>query len=116
MRRGDLSGRKRAKFGRLKPADEDSAAESREDRNGNPIDPNQRDVWSICTVYSGSQEKREGVIIGICAESARVRFKSRSEFPPIVRIKSSRLGLNRLARLDWQSEFDAQFLFNKNSA
>lgn len=64
-------------------------------------------IWCVCTVYSESGAAREGIILDVSKTGARIRFRNRGTLPPIVKIKASRIGLNRFARVVWQSTFDA---------
>jgi hypothetical protein len=64
-------------------------------------------IWCVCTVYSESGASREGIILDVSKTGARIRFRDRGTLPPIVKIKASRIGLNRFARVVWQSTFDA---------
>ena len=73
--------------------------------------PALRDVWCACTVYSDFGSTREGVVLGISDTHARVRFPDRATLSNSIRIKASRIGLNRPARVTWQDEFDAALEF-----
>ena len=55
---------------------------------------------------------REGIILDVSKTGVRLRFRSRGTLPTIVKIKASRIGLNRFARVVWQSTFDAGLEFN----
>lgn len=68
-------------------------------------------VWCVCVIETRGGEKREGVIIDISKTGARIRFRSRGTLPDVVRIRASRIGLSRFARVVWQSEFDAGIEF-----
>jgi len=68
-------------------------------------------VWCVCAIETRGGEVREGVIIDISKTGARIRFRSRGTLPQVVRIKASRIGLSRFARVVWQSEFDAGIEF-----
>ncbi len=70
-----------------------------------------RELWCICSVETKGGEKREGVIVDISKTGARVRFRSRGTLPSVVRVKASRIGLKRFARVIWQSAFDAGLEF-----
>ncbi len=70
-----------------------------------------KDLWCVCVVETKGGELREGVIIDVSKTGARVRFRSRGKLPRIVRIKASRIGLKRFARVVWQSAFDAGLEF-----
>lgn len=74
-----------------------------------------KDLWCVCSVETKGGEKREGVIIDISKSGARVRFRSRGTLPNVVRIKASRIGLKRFARVIWQSAFDAGLEFVPNA-
>ena len=68
-------------------------------------------VWCVCSIETRGGEVREGVIIDVSKTGARIRFRSRGTLPQVVRIKASRIGLSRFARVVWQSEFDAGLEF-----
>jgi hypothetical protein len=70
-----------------------------------------KDLWCVCLIETKGGEKREGVIIDVSKTGARVRFRSRGKLPRVVRIKASRIGLRRFARVVWQSTFDAGLEF-----
>lgn len=70
-----------------------------------------KDLWCVCSVETKGGEIREGVIVDISKTGARVRFRSRGTLPRVVRVKASRLGLKRFARIIWQSAFDAGLEF-----
>ena len=70
-----------------------------------------KDLWCVCVVETKGGEIREGVIIDVSKTGARVRFRSRGKLPRIVRVKASRIGLKRFARVVWQSAFDAGLQF-----
>lgn len=69
--------------------------------------------WCVCVVTSVEetteqrQSVREGIILDAGSAGARVRFRSKSRLPGEVTIKASRIGLERVARVIWQDEFDA---------
>lgn len=87
----------------LRPAIEDEQDRSSE------RDPK----WCVCVVTSVEQNSeqrqtvREGIILDAGSAGARVRFRSKSRLPGAVTIKASRIGLDRVARVIWQDEFDA---------
>ena len=68
-------------------------------------------IWCVCTVYSEAGAVREGIILDVSKTGARIRFRSRGTLPPIVKIKASRIGLNRFACVVWQTTFDAGLEF-----
>lgn len=68
-------------------------------------------VWCVCSVISQSGAIREGIILDVSKTGARVRFRNRGTLPPIVKVKASRIGLNRFARVVWQTTFDAGIEF-----
>ena len=70
-----------------------------------------KDLWCVCAVESKGGEVREGVIVDISKSGARIRFRSRGTLPGVVRVKASRIGLKRFARVVWQSTFDAGLEF-----
>ncbi len=72
-------------------------------------------VWCVCSVYTEGGEAREGIILDVSKTGARIRFRSRGTLPEIVKIKASRIGLNRYARVAWQTTFDAGLEFIVNS-
>ena len=75
-------------------------------------------IWCVCSIYYEGGEVREGIILDVSKTGARVRFRSRGSLPTIVKIKASRIGLNRFARVVWQSTFDAglEFIVDRGSA
>ena len=68
-------------------------------------------VWCVCTVYTKTRAAREGIILDVSQSGARVRFRNRGRLPHTVKIKASRMGLNRYARVVWQTTFDAGLEF-----
>lgn len=68
-------------------------------------------VWCVCSVYSEGGAVREGIILDVSKSGARIRFRDRGTLPSIVKIKASRIGLNRFARVAWQTTFDAGLEF-----
>jgi len=85
---------------------------------GRQIRSTERDPrWCVCVVTSEKettaqrQAVREGIILDAGDAGARVRFRSKSRLPGTVTVKASRIGLNRLARVIWQDEFDAGLAF-----
>jgi len=64
-------------------------------------------IWCVCSVYAETGAVREGIILDVSKTGARIRFRNRGTLPPIVKIKASRIGLNRFARVVWQTTFDA---------
>ena len=75
-------------------------------------------IWCVCTIYYEGGATREGIILDVSKTGARVRFRTRGTLPRLVKIKASRIGLNRFARVVWQSTFDAglEFIVDKKSA
>lgn len=71
-------------------------------------------LWCVCSIYAQTGEVREGIILDVSKTGARIRFRSRGELPDIVRLKASRIGLNRFARVVWQTSFDAGLDFIPN--
>jgi len=72
-------------------------------------------VWCVCSVYTEGGAAREGIILDVSKSGARIRFRNRGTLPEIVKIKASRIGLNRFARVAWQTTFDAGLEFILNS-
>lgn len=70
-----------------------------------------KDLWCVCTIETKGGEVREGVIVDISKTGARVRFRTRGLLPSVVRVKASRIGLKRYAKVVWQSTFDAGIEF-----
>lgn len=68
-------------------------------------------IWCVCSVLNEAGQAREGIILDVSKTGVRVRFRSRGTLPRVVKIKASRIGLNRYARVVWQSTFDAGFEF-----
>ncbi len=91
----------------VRPASEDTQ----------PRDSERDPRWCVCVVRSLNQNSsqqqlvREGVVLDAGEAGARVRFRSKSKLPGTVSIKASRIGLDRLARVIWQDEFDAGLAF-----
>ena len=72
-----------------------------------------KDIWCVCQIKLDSGHVREGVLIGLNATHARVRFRQKSKLSEKVRLKTSRLKLDIPARLVWQNDFDAEFVFTR---
>ncbi len=68
-------------------------------------------VWCVCSVYSEDGAVWEGIILDVSKSGARIRRRTRGTLPRIVKIKASRIGLNRFARVVWQTSFDAGLEF-----
>ena len=75
-------------------------------------------IWCVCSVYFEGGVVREGIILDDSKTGARLRFRSRGTMPTIVKVKASRIGLNRYARVVWQSTYDAgvEFIPDRGSA
>lgn len=71
-------------------------------------------LWCVCSIYTEGGAVREGIILDVSKTGARIRFRSRGTLPDIVRLKASRIGLNRFARVVWQTSFDAGLDFIPN--
>ena len=86
---------------------------SRENRRGV-----RKGIWCVCTILTEGGAAREGIILDVSKTGVRIRFRTRGTLPTIVKIKASRIGLNRYARVVWQSTFDAglEFIVDKKSA
>lgn len=72
-----------------------------------------KDLWCECSLTAFGAELREAVIIDISQKGARVRFRRRGSLPSTVHIRAARIGLNRTARVAWQTVFDAGLEFVK---
>ena len=74
-------------------------------------------IWCVCTVSTDATWLREAIILDVSKTGARIRFRSRGQLPSEIRIKASRIGLNRRARIIWQTVFDAgiEFIPDKGS-
>ena len=72
-----------------------------------------KDLWCECSLTSFGAEVREAVIVDISQKCARVRFRRRGSLPETVHIRAARIGLNRTARVAWQTVFDAGLEFYK---
>lgn len=70
-----------------------------------------KELWCECSLTAQGAELREGVILDISQRGARVRFRRRGSLPDIVQIRAARIGLNRTARVAWQTVFDAGLEF-----
>lgn len=68
-------------------------------------------VWCVCSLYSQDGATWEGIILDVSKSGARIRRRARGTLPRIVKIKASRVGLNRFARVVWQTAFDAGLEF-----
>ena len=74
-------------------------------------------VWSACAIESehmtSEQQNldREGIILDLSKRGVRIRFQNKSALPQQVSIRSSRLGIERRAKVVWQDEFDAGLEF-----
>ena len=79
------------------------------------IPPELKDTWSVCTIYTDSGSTRDGMLLGISDTHARIRFPDRSLLSGSLRVKASRIGLNRSARVKSQDDFDAILEFDKDA-
>ncbi len=70
-----------------------------------------KDAWAVCKVILKFGHEREGVLLDLSDGGARVRFRSRGQLSPTVRIVSGRMGLDRMAKVVWQDTFDAGLQF-----
>ena len=68
-------------------------------------------VWCVCQVMTRDGAIREGIILDVSKTGARIRFRDRGELPNIIKIKASRIGLHRFARVVWQRSPDAGIEF-----
>lgn len=68
-------------------------------------------TWCVCQIMTREGAVREGVILDVSQTGARIRFRDRGELPRIVKIKASRIGLHRFARVVWQRTPDAGIEF-----
>lgn len=68
-------------------------------------------TWCVCQILTREGAVREGVILDVSATGARIRFRDRGDLPRIVKIKASRIGLHRFARVVWQRTPDAGIEF-----
>lgn len=68
-------------------------------------------VWCVCSIYSEDGATWEAIILDVSKSGARVRRRTRGTLPRIVKIKASRIGLHRFARVVWQTTFDAGLEF-----
>lgn len=68
-------------------------------------------VWCVCTLYSKDGASWEAIILDVSKSGARIRRRTRGTLPTIVKIKASRIGLRRFARVVWQTSFDAGLEF-----
>lgn len=98
---------KKPRFGRAPPTQEDDAQSQ-----ATPASQF-KDIWCICQIALDSGHVREGVIVGLNATRARVRFREKSLLSEKVRIKTQRLRLDIPAKLVWQNDFDAEFVFTR---
>ncbi|MEM6535817.1 MAG: PilZ domain-containing protein [Pseudomonadota bacterium] len=70
-----------------------------------------RDAWAVCNVISREGHRVDGVLLNLSESGARVRFRSRSSLPNVVRLSSSRYKINRIAHVVWQDTYDAGLHF-----
>lgn len=70
-----------------------------------------KNVWCVCALSTNSENSREAIIIDVSRTGARVRFRQRCRLPGKVRIKAGRLGLNRMAEVVWQDNYNAGLRF-----
>jgi hypothetical protein len=77
--------------------------------------PELKDVWCVCTIYTDRGATRDGMLLGISDTHARIRFPNRSLLSGSLRVKASRIGLNRSARVASQDEFDVILEFDKDA-
>ncbi|NQY97188.1 MAG: PilZ domain-containing protein [Henriciella sp.] len=68
-------------------------------------------VWCVCSIYSEDGATWEAIILDVSKSGARIRRRTRGTLPRIVKIKASRIGLHRFARVVWQTTFDAGLEF-----
>jgi hypothetical protein len=68
-------------------------------------------VWCVSTLYSEDGANWEAIILDVSQSGARIRRRTRGTLPSIVKIKASRIGLHRFARVVWQTTFDAGLEF-----
>ncbi|MEP1143022.1 MAG: PilZ domain-containing protein [Henriciella sp.] len=75
-------------------------------------------IWCVCSVFTEAGAVREGIILDVSKTGARIRFRNRGTLPNVIKIKASRIGLNRFAKVVWQSTYDAgiEFVTDKGSA
>nr|WP_070961483.1 PilZ domain-containing protein [Hyphomonas sp. Mor2] len=68
-------------------------------------------VWCVCSIYAQDGGTWEAIILDVSKTGARIRRRTRGTLPRIVKIKASRIGLHRFARVVWQTSFDAGLEF-----
>ncbi len=68
-------------------------------------------IWCVCSLKSSGGEIREAVIMDVSKTGVRVRFHTRGMLPERVQVKAGRIGLNRMARVAWQTVSDAGLEF-----
>ena len=68
-------------------------------------------VWCVSTLYSQDGATWEAIILDVSRSGARIRRRTKGTLPSIVKIKASRIGLSRFARVVWQTTFDAGLEF-----
>ena len=108
---------KKPKFGGQKPnrprdqLSSTAQGASEDDPDAVESEPELKDVWCVCTIYSDGGSTRDGMLLGISDTHARVRFPDRVSLRGMIRIKASRVGLNRSAQVTWHREFDAGLEF-----
>jgi len=68
-------------------------------------------IWCECSLGSSGSDARKAVIMDVSETGVRVRFHTRGSLPVQVRIRAGRIGLNRMARVVWQTVSDAGLEF-----
>ncbi len=68
-------------------------------------------LWCVCLIATEAAPLREAIILDVSRTGARIRFRSKGRLPAKIMIKASRIGLNRGARVVWQTSFDAGIEF-----
>lgn len=68
-------------------------------------------TWAVCNVRLPTGSVREGVIVDISRNGARLRCRTRGVLPGSIHVTSSQLGLDHQAQITWQDTYDAGLRF-----
>ena len=74
-----------------------------------------KDFWCVCYIYAyafGEEIVREAILLDLSDNGAMFRCPSRAPFPPKLRLRAPRLGLDVKARTVWQNGFDTGVAFD----
>lgn len=111
MSRPNFWGKNLKRLGRPSSKGSDGAADSESQTDDGTV--GLREVWCFCTILADRRASRDAILLGISETHARIRFRDRALLPKTLRIKAPRMGLNRSARVTWQTTFDAGLKFDE---